>query len=138
MMRRRLRWLALSYGLALWLWLSVEDTAVWPAVLFGLGLATLMLALTFLDKLNLRWLPIFGLLVGLGTAVASTVLMFFKNAVHAHVFWDFPPGLMFAILQRAWVWAAAGGLVGLGLTLWIKSFKHDHKQPSQEVAEDAA
>lgn len=28
-------------------------------------------------------------------------LMFFKNALHAHVFWDFPPAMVVAMLTRA-------------------------------------
>lgn len=139
---RRLRLLALGYGVALWLWFSVEDNAVWPAVIFGLLVTLILLAFTFFDKLKDVWvLPALAGLAGMGTAVATAALMFFKNAMHAHVFWDFPPGLMIAILQRAFAWAAVGGLAGLGLTLlwlWLKSSFYDRKQLSQEVAEDSA
>ena len=147
-LRRCLRLAAVGYGVAFFLWLSIEDNAIWPAVLFGLGLATLLLFFTFLDKLEgnivpVAVLPLFGILIGMGTAVTAAALMFFKNAVHAHIFWDYPPGLVFAILQRALVWAAAGGLAGLCVALgwlWLKSSKHDrrNKQQPHEVAEDAA
>ncbi len=127
--RRWARRLALGYGAALFLWLSVEDNAVWPVTLFGLGLCVLIMGLTTLDRINLttvpaHWLPVvstvFGLLVGIGTAVATAGLMFFKNALHAHVFLDFPPALMLALLQRAPQWGAAGALIGLSVGLvWL-------------------
>lgn len=127
--KRWARRLALGYGAALLLWLSVEDNAVWPVTVFGLGLCILIMGLTTFDRINLasvpaHWLPIvstvFGLLVGMGTAVATAGLMFFKNALHAHVFLDFPPALMLAMLQRAPQWGAAGALIGLSLGLvWL-------------------
>lgn len=143
---RRLRLLTLAYGGMLLLWLSAEDSAVWPVTGFGLGLATLMLLLTLSDKLGGRRIParvlplaasLIGAVVGLGTAVTTVLLMFFKNAVHAHVFLDFPPGLMLAIVQRAPVWGLVGGLGGLGLALmWLALRLHD-EQYAEEVAEDS-
>jgi hypothetical protein len=147
---RRIRLIAMGYGLALFLWLSVEDNTVWPVTLFGVGLSALMLILTFSDKLSgrqipMRFLPLtaaaFGGLMGMGTAVATAALMFFKNAVHAHVFLDYPLGLMIAIVQRSFVWAAAGALMALGLVLaWLalRSDSVNHEQFAEEVAEDAS
>jgi hypothetical protein len=142
---RRLRIIGLLYGFGLFLWMSVEDNAVWPVTLFGFGLSALMAALTFLDKLGGKKLPVrvllpvvitSGALVGLGTAIATAVLMFFKNALHAHMFWDYPPGLILAIVRRAFAWASAGALVGLGLTLgWLALSSYE--QNTEEVAKDA-
>ncbi len=128
------RWpqrLALIYGAALFLWFSVEDNTVWPVTLFGLGLAMLIMGLTTLGKIGQKVIPVrallplaawFGGLTGLGTSIATAGLMFFKNALHAHVFLDFPPGLMLAILERAPVWGAVGMLVGCGLGLGCWAF----------------
>lgn len=123
------RWLASGYGVALFIWLSVEDTATWPAALFGLGLSSLIAILITLDKIGGyrlagRYVPVSGLLlgavIGVGTSLAAAALMFFKNARHAHVFPDYPVGLMLGVLERAPLWAAAGGLAGLGLGLaWL-------------------
>jgi hypothetical protein len=123
------RLLALGYGIALFLWLSVEDVATWPAVLFGTGLSSLIIVLLTLDKIGGRWLaaryvPVIGFLLGagagLGTSIATAVLMFFKNARHAHIFPDYPPGMMLAILERAPLWGIAGSLAGLSLGLmWL-------------------
>lgn len=120
------RLLALGYGVALFLWLSIEDQAVWPVTLFGLGLAALVTIFIALDTIGGRPLPawqfvivasVAGGLAGLGTGITTAGLMFFKNAVHAHVFSDFPPGLMLAILERAPVWGLAGTLVGISIGL---------------------
>ncbi len=123
------RLLALGYGFALFVWLSVEDTASWPAALFGLGLSSLIAILLTLDKIGGRWLagrymPVFGLLlgavIGLGSSPAAAGLMFFKNARHAHLFPDYPAGMMLAVLERAPLWAAAGALAGLSIGLaWV-------------------
>lgn len=123
------RLLALGYGVALFVWLSVEDTATWSAALFGLGLSSLIAILLTLDKIGGRWLaeryvPVFGVLlgavIGLGSSPAAAVLMFFKNARHAHIFPDYPVGMILAVLERAPLWAAAGALAGLSIGLaWL-------------------
>ncbi|MBI5671658.1 MAG: hypothetical protein HZC41_27000 [Chloroflexi bacterium] len=131
---RRARWAGLLYGLALLLWLSLEDNHVWPVAALGAGLAALLVLLNLLRRLGGRAIPTpyavagvvtLGALVGLGAAVATAGLMLFKNALHAHVFLDYPPGLLLAVLSRAPVWTLAGGLVGLGLLLlwmaWAKN-----------------
>ncbi len=56
-------------------------------------------------------------MTGLGGSVATAGLMFFKNARHAHVFPDYPAGMLLATLERAPMWAAAGGLIGLSVGL---------------------
>jgi hypothetical protein len=134
---RWLRWLMLGYGVAVFIWLAVEDVSTWPVTVFGWALALLISVLITLDKLGGRRLaarraPLLsgfvGLTVGLGSSVAVTVLMFFKNARHGHLFPDYPPGMMLAMLERAPVWAAAGGLIGLGLGLGWLALRRGHDE----------
>ncbi len=119
----RARLIALVYGAGLLLWLSLEDSGVAAAALLGLGLAALILALTTADQLGgrrvtARAVPLAGALLGaalgLGAALAAAGLMFFKNALHGHVFLDYPPGLIGATLARGPAWALAGALAGFG------------------------
>ena len=129
MNRRRLRWLLLVYGIFLFIWLSVEDLSIVPVMAFGLGAAILISVLTTSGKLGRiqtaeRYLPLLmalrGALIGALTSVMVVVLMFFKNARHSHLFPDYPPAMMLAILRRAPVWVLAGGLIGLSLGLgWL-------------------
>ncbi len=126
---RRSRLLALGYGMIVFVWITLEDNAVWPVSVLGLELGLLIMYLTIADKMGgqtfpVRWLPLVGAvsgaLTGLAAGIGITGLMFFKNAVHAHIFPDFPPGLMLAMLQRTPTWTAVGALAGLGFGLvWI-------------------
>lgn len=134
---RRTRLLTMAYGLILFLWLTPEDNRVWPVALLGAGLAGVLLVRWVLNTLGgkavaARWIVpgalLLGILAGAGACVATVGLMFFKNALHAHVFVDFPAPLMLAMLERAPVWAAAGGLVGLGAALaWLALRQEGHE-----------
>jgi hypothetical protein len=123
---RRLRWLALLYGALVMSWLSREDSDVVGVAVLGCGLSLIVLTLGVTGQFGGRTISarfmlaagaVLGLLGGLGTAVTTTGLMLFKNALHAHVFLDYPPNILLGILQRAPAWALAGALVSLGLCL---------------------
>jgi len=126
---RKARWLAIVYGLILFLWLNPEDYSVWPVTLLGTVLSALIIVLWTLGKIGGKevstrmMLPgaiLLGATIGIGASVITAALMFFKNARHAHLFLDFPPGQMLAILERAPIWGLAGGLTGLALALiWL-------------------
>jgi len=125
----RLRSVTLVYGLAAFIWLSPEDNSVWPVAMLGVGLATLSLVWLIRRRLGgsafpARYVPIgaavLGGIIGLGGALSSAGFMFFKNALHAHAFWDYPPTMVVAMLTRAPSWALAGGLIGVGIGfLWV-------------------
>jgi hypothetical protein len=127
---RRARLLAIGCGIVLFFWLRIEDHTVLPAVTAGLGLSLLAAFLWLTNNLGgkslcLRYAlpgaPLLGAVCGLGTAAATAVLMLLKNGMHGHVFPDFPFGVIVEILQRAPLWAFAGGLAGFGLVLawWV-------------------
>jgi hypothetical protein len=119
----------MSYGLVLFLWFTPEDNQVWPVTLLGWGMAGLIIFMTLVNKLGGRQIPmryaapvgtVLGVLIGLGSSIATAGLMFFKNALHAHLFFDYPTPMMLAILERAPYWGLAGGLAGLGAALaWL-------------------
>lgn len=123
------RTVTVLYGVLVFIWLSPEESQVWPVALLGIGLAGLTIMWTVGKWLGGRELTLLqvaalgllaGALVGLGGNVAASALMFFKNALHAHAFPDFPPRLLLALLSRAPLWAVAGGLAGLGAALlWL-------------------
>ncbi len=125
----RARWVAIGYGIVLFLWLEPEDDAVWPAALLGAGLSALLVVFWVLGRFGGKTVSrrtvvsgalALGAVGGFGAAIMTTVLMFFKNARHAHLYPDYPPEQMGAMLQRGPVWALAGALFGLGLALaWL-------------------
>ena len=111
---------------------------MWPVALLGLGLSLLSVLWLVWRRLGgtvfaARYVPmgagLLGEIVGLGGAVASAGLMFFKNALHAHAFWDFPPAMVVAMFTRAPSWALAGGLAGAGIgllwTWWCKGKRRE-------------
>ena len=120
------RWLVLASGGAALLWTSLEDNHVLPVVLLGAALAL---------ALMLRWITrrwggsIFagraallgaagaGALTGVSAALATTALMLLKDGLHAHLFPDYPFGMIIDILARAPLWALAGALAAVGLLL---------------------
>lgn len=123
---RLIRLTALISGAALFMWLSVEDNTIAPAVIAGLVLS-LVTAYAWINNnlggktLSLRSVisgaALLGAVIGLGTAAAASGLMLLKNGMHSHVFPDYPFGVIVEILQRAPLWALAGGLAGFGLAL---------------------
>ncbi len=128
---RRTRLILLVTGTAVFIWSGVEDSTVLPVTVFGTGLSLLTLAAWLMGRcggrtLDARYVPpvvmAFGGSVGLGASVWTALLMFFKDARHAHIFPDYPLPLILAILERAPLWAVAGGLIGLAVgLLWLSS-----------------
>lgn len=136
--RGRSRWIIIGYGIALFIWLRLEDNAVWTAAVLGVGLAWLIFrppppspAPLRREGASLARVPplhveraaggevrfiLRGALIGGGGAVVAAVLMLLKTGSHAHVFPDYPLGVILAMLERAPVWALAGALIGLGWT----------------------
>lgn len=124
---RTLRTITLVYGLLLFIWLTPEDSSVGIVAALGVGATLLTLMWVIRRRLAgwqipLAYLPaagtLAGAIAGVGSTLAAAGLMFFKNALHAHAFWDYPPQLIVAMLTLAPQWAAAGALAGLGFSLW--------------------
>lgn len=110
------RWIPLAFGAALFVWLRLEDNAVWTAALFGVGVAALgvraLLAQRPIIRVGVAALA--GGLIGGGGAVGAAALMLLKNGLHGHLFPDYPFGVIEAMLARAPAWALAGLLAGAG------------------------
>jgi hypothetical protein len=123
---KQFRNIALLYGVIVFLWIPVEDFQTLPVVIFGTGLALMLLLGWILGRLGGKTIPIgylpiaaalVGAVAGLGAVIATVGLMFFKTSLHAHVFPDYLPTQMLAMLERAPMWTIVGALIGLGLSL---------------------
>lgn len=124
--RRRLRPVLLLVSALTFVWMGPEDhTAVFGALL-GTSLAALGVlwwasprhAGRALTPLRLTALSAaLGAWIGAASPPVSALLLFFKNAWHAHGFWDYPPALIADLLLRAPLWILAGALIGAGLAL---------------------
>jgi hypothetical protein len=123
----RLRLLTIVYGAALLFWQSAEDNSALPAALFGAVGSALILYGWWMRQIRtkplspLNWrlgMLLTGIVWGAGSAVLTTILMFFKTAWHSHIFPDYPTPMMLAMLERAPIWSFAGLLLALAWVLW--------------------
>jgi hypothetical protein len=136
---RRLRWVVIAYGAAVFLWSAPEDNHIWPVVTLGtLGAALAVYAWaagrlggrTLLTREAVLLLAMLGAAVGLGASLVTAALMLFKNIRHSHLFPDYPLGQIGAILERAPIWSLAGALCGVGAALVWMAFADS--RPHQE------
>lgn len=125
----RARHLFIMGGIAVLLWSGMEDNDARLVTLLGilLGAAlSMMLVNSRGGSPGLRRMEaakrsaIFGALTGALASVTTPVLMLFKDLRHAHIFPDYPAGMMLATLERMPAWALAGGLAGIGIGLLLK------------------
>ena len=113
-------------GLAILFWSGLEDSDTSAVTLLG-ALSSISLTLWLLSRLaaspRIRAIHIAlaGALAGALAALCTATLMLFKNLRHAHIFPDYPAEMLLAVLERLPVWAAAGGLAGLGIGLLLAS-----------------
>ncbi len=133
---RGARWLVIVWAGAVFLWISLEDHQTLPVALLGTGCVVLFAVVRLLQRFGgaavparLAWLaaPLIGGLVGAASAVAASLLMFMKTAIHAHVFPDYPYAQIIAMLQLAPTWLAAGALIGLGLLFVYQAVHHTQR-----------
>lgn len=125
----RARHLFVICGIAVLLWSGMEDDDARMVTLLGMLLAAaLSLMLISSQRLpeQLRRLSLAqrgamsGALIGALASLTTPLLMLFKDLRHAHVFPDYPAGMMLATLERMPAWALAGGLAGFGIGLLLK------------------
>jgi hypothetical protein len=136
------RWALIGGGLAVFLWLRLEDHGVATALLMGLLLTALALVWGVWPRLAGRALSARRLLLslaltgaagGLLTALFSALLMLLKNGFHGHLYPDYPLTLIEGTLARAPAWALAGALLGAGAALLLLTL---NARPSAHIPKD--
>lgn len=105
-------------GLSAFIWLRLEDNAVWSAALIGLLISALFTLSAIGVSRNPLILILSGGMIGVGGAVTAAAAMLLKNGLHGHVFPDYPFGVIAEMLLRAPIWMAAGALSALALLLF--------------------
>lgn len=121
-----IRLAALGCGLAILVWLGMEDHSLGPVLTLGSLSALLIVRLWLGNRCGGQSLSQRGLLAvwilggaawGMLAALMTAGLMFFKTAQHSHIYPDYPTAMIAAMLVRAPAWALAGGLLGLAIAL---------------------
>ena len=127
--RKFSRHLMVVTGVAILLWSGLEDNDANSVSILGVLLAasvTTMLMTSRLVGEALRKVGVTersvvaGLLIGALSGLTTPLLMLFKDVRHAHVFPDYPPQMMLAMLDRLPFWTIAGGLIGIGVGILLR------------------
>ncbi|MYD11530.1 MAG: hypothetical protein F4X02_15985 [Chloroflexi bacterium] len=111
-------------GLAILFWSGLEDNDASAVTLLG-ALSSVSLTLWLLSRVAVGFAltphhaALTGALTGALAALCTAALMLFKNLRHAHIFPDYPAGMLLAALERLPFWAIAGALAGLGIGLLL-------------------
>jgi hypothetical protein len=122
-------WLSLVnllFGIAVLLWLSIEDNG-WIVTIYG-ALGSLLLVAHLMFKilqtrqtLTPRSALIVGFLVGASWGASAIILtmllMLMKTSLHGHLYPDYSFPLIFGMVARLPAWSVAGGLIGLATVM---------------------
>lgn len=131
----RLRAITLFWGAITLFWLGLEDTDMLKVAVLGAGISALavlweVLHMRPLARLSggMWWVALasIGGVIGGGGVIATVALMFFKTAWHSHIFPDFPPEMLSAMLERLPAWGIAGACLGMAWGIWHTP---NHEQP---------
>jgi hypothetical protein len=123
--RQAFRLAAFGLGVAVLIWIPIEDTTIWWVTLFSVLICTLAggyAAVVFESRGGKSWFvfPFVGTIAGVLVTPLALFLMAFKTGIHGHGAPDFTPSQVEAVLQRFPVWVAIGFLVGAFASLWQK------------------
>jgi len=118
------RHLTILTGIAVLIWSSLEDNDAALVSVLGALAATAATMMIFNTRFMRQILPrgdlpkratAGGALIGALASVTTPLLMLFKDLRHAHIFPDYPPGMMLETVARLPIWALAGGLAGFAI-----------------------
>jgi hypothetical protein len=123
------RLLIIALGIIILVWSGLEDNQVGGVALLGWITASLSIANLILSRFGgrevqvstlIKLSPVVGASIGALASLATALLMIFKTIRHSHVFPDYPPQLILAILERLPIWALSSGFIILGLALLVQ------------------
>src|SRR5690606_5341653 len=127
-----LRWNMIACAVAIFIWSTPEeDRPLYPALL-GAWLAVSLVWRWMTGRyagLNLKGsrliaaAALFGVACGALSSICAVLLMLFKDARHAHLYPDYPPALLGAMLARLPAWSLAGMLAAIGTVLLLSAFR---------------
>lgn len=130
-----LRWNAIACAVAIFVWSTPEeDRLIFPALLGGWMAFSLLwrwvsnrYAGTTLQSTRLLIAAgMFGAATGALSSLCAVLLMLFKDARHAHLYPDYPPSILAAMLARLPAWSLAGALAAAGLAMLLSALRQRH------------
>ncbi len=131
------RQLMILCGIAILLWSGLEDNNANAVSVLAAATATVATLYILASRLggralhpadHLRLSVLAGFLAGSSACLLAASLMLFKDLRHAHIYPDYPPQMILAMLERLPHWTLAGGLAGIGIGLLLKLKAEWHRQ----------
>lgn len=135
--QRYVRGAAFILGVALLIWLPLEDSGIlWP-MLFALAGCVLGAARALTPPPRTggkRWLlyALAGMLAGLAVTPLAIFFMAFKSGLHGHGAPDFTPEQVISVINRTPWWVTAGTLIGTGSGLLRKIKDNSFRSAQQQ------
>ena len=127
-----LRWNLIACAIAIFIWSTPEeDRPIFPALL-GAWLAASLVWRWVVDRYaghtlyQMRLIAaaaLLGAVSGALSSICAVLLMLFKDARHAHLYPDYPPALLGAMLARLPAWSLAGALAALGVVFLLSAVR---------------
>lgn len=125
-LRLGLRWAAISLGVAMIIWLPIEDVNLNAVVSFSV-LILVWGASNFLigkdSELNVRIFGWTGVLIGVAVGPLAVLLILIKGGLHSHGFLDFSLGQITRLLYTIPLWGIGGLFVGLFMGLMYRRYQ---------------
>jgi len=124
------RLLIIASGIVILVWSGLEDNQVWGVVFLGWVIAVISIMTVIISRYGrqtypvkslMLFSPIIGMSIGASASVITALLMIFKTIRHSHIFPDYPPQMILAILERLPIWALGSGFITLGIFLLLIS-----------------
>lgn len=116
----------LFYCAMILVWMSLEDRGALSVSLLGTGFTIILTiqwirqhygAQSFVLRSWVLGAVVCGAWIGAFSAIMTALLMFFKTSWHGHIFADYPPLMIWSLLQRMPFWSLAGALIGLAVAM---------------------
>lgn len=123
------RLLIIALGIVILVWSGLEDNQVFGVVALGWIIAIVSVTNVIVSRYGgqsysssivKKFSPLVGASIGASASVITALLMILKTIRHSHVFPDYPPQMILAILERLPIWTLSAGFIGFGLSLvWL-------------------
>ena len=126
--KTKARFLMIGYGLLLLFWMSLENSSILFVTLLGIAATLIYGSIGLSNRIAERdiplrhWFPgivLSGTFFGVMSIFMTSILMFFKSSWHGHLYPDYPPQMIFAMLPRLPAWTLSGTLIGIFCAIFI-------------------
>ena len=115
----RMRLTAIILGMVFLLWLPIEDTSEYTAIVFAFAICGWLAAAFLMLRMKthpakLYYFILFGSIAGAFITPLTLFLMAFKTGLHGHQSPDYTAQQMLSVVRKTPIWILGGFLISLG------------------------